>query len=165
MTALSHNRSAEECRSKTKACSTWAAVQETAESQSASPEEEFQLTLEPDEEEPVPEVLVLDSVELTQDERTDPEDDDETMVEEEPEPDVPPGAILTQLLPNSHMAVIRARRQRVSALQRVGERLLEQSERNHEAMLANAQRGMRTTWSRCTAHGRRSEIPQWPCMT
>ncbi|KAL8172678.1 UNVERIFIED_CONTAM: hypothetical protein K2H54_007037 [Gekko kuhli] len=61
--------------------------QETAESQSASPEEEFQLTLEPDEEEPVPEVLVLDTVELTQEERMDPEDDNKTMVEE-PEPGI-----------------------------------------------------------------------------
>ncbi|KAL8211677.1 UNVERIFIED_CONTAM: hypothetical protein K2H54_011085 [Gekko kuhli] len=82
----------------------------------------------------------VDTVELTQEERMDSKDDDETMVEEEPEPDMPPGAILAQLFPNSHMAIIRSRRQQVSALQRVGECLLEQSGWNHEAMLANAQR-------------------------
>ncbi|KAL8185346.1 UNVERIFIED_CONTAM: hypothetical protein K2H54_047720, partial [Gekko kuhli] len=53
--------------------------------------------------------------------------------------EMPPGAILAQLSPNSHMAITRDRRQRVSALQRVGECLLDQSDWHHEAMLATAQ--------------------------
>ncbi|KAL8172598.1 UNVERIFIED_CONTAM: hypothetical protein K2H54_001297 [Gekko kuhli] len=53
---------------------------------------------------------------------------------------MPPGAILGKMTPNSRMAVIRARRQWVSALQRVGEHLLEQANRQFEAMMVAAQR-------------------------
>ncbi|KAL8203392.1 UNVERIFIED_CONTAM: hypothetical protein K2H54_051127 [Gekko kuhli] len=151
--------------------------QGTAESQAASPEEEFRLTMEPDEEQPEEEVLVPDkwgvlsmdpayraaatptphdtapmcgrhlcwqsagnTLQLSEEQGTGPEEDDETVVQEEPEPDMPPGAILAQLSPNSRMAVTRARRQRVSALQRMGECLLDQLDWHHEAMLATAQR-------------------------
>ncbi|KAL8185421.1 UNVERIFIED_CONTAM: hypothetical protein K2H54_051126 [Gekko kuhli] len=69
-------------------------------------------------------------VELTQEVRMDPEDDDETMVRDEPEPNVSPRAVLAQLSPNSCMA-IRARRQWV------GNHLLEQFAQNHEAMWEN----------------------------
>ncbi|KAL8180831.1 UNVERIFIED_CONTAM: hypothetical protein K2H54_036511 [Gekko kuhli] len=126
-------------------------------------QERFRLNLETEEEGTPPEVLVPETQDLSEDQGTPDNDDndDETQVEEEtpagpshqPRPgvgqpphrrtqdgaDVAPGVILGQLSPRACMAVIRARRQRVSALQRVGEHLLEQGERQFQAMVAAAQ--------------------------
>lgn len=49
--------------------------------------------------------------------------------------DIPPGVTLADLSPSSRLALQRAKRKRVSAIQRVGEMMLQQSSREHRAML------------------------------
>ncbi|XP_060094421.1 zinc finger and SCAN domain-containing protein 29-like [Heteronotia binoei] len=58
---------------------------------------------------------------------------------EERDPDnIPPGTLMSELTPRTRLAVMRARKKRVSALQKVGENLAKEASRENRALMQSA---------------------------